>query len=643
MLADSLVRRLNLKNGIFNLKSRSLSVNDDEVEEIEVEEGFEPVEEPYRPPAYPYRELGETDVRLLRIVPGKGTIECLLHQMPLAEVRFFYALSYVWGDATRRETIMLEGRPFSITRNLYEALHQFRQRPYDIGYPEDYFWVDAICINQDDLDERARQVPRMMDIYHASAVVIWLGHPRTRPADSLSKKLISRVRSSQPQISPDEAVETLFKKATSMWDEWEPVDDDENVIIEEEFGDAYAAVVHEMSSILNRPWFDRVWTIQEACLEASPLVYLGHHSVRLSHLIDIWTILSREHRFLLLCPGSWRMACINKINKIWRHSRFDGDEDPKKMKMAEVLATLQKVTGRKNSTDPRDQVYGLLGLLRHLRGEEELPEDLMPNYRLSYDHVYWNYSAFLLQSTGDMDLLNCSHNELRHVPSWVADFRYAYGPKVRMQGQQLIISSDKRVLHVQGYVLGTFRDVLNGCIANEIWPTKKEVPSGLSARLREVEDRIIKPAVAIREVTMVEVFEDITGDMTKVIDEDGDESYHQVYRRLIESAGGRRPWYAKKRVTNIRLKEESIATRFSLPFLLLRDGSILSFNREDTEVITSDLLCVFKGARVPYLLRVSGQSYRFLGHCETLSGPLRQQKFDADFWAEREVQEFQLI
>ncbi|KAI1450265.1 hypothetical protein F5Y02DRAFT_108176 [Annulohypoxylon stygium] len=643
MLVDSLAHRLNFKHGIFKLKSRSVPVDDDDEEEIEVEEGFEPVEEPYRPPAYPYRELGETDVRLLRIVPGKGTIECLLHQMPLAEVRFFYALSYVWGDATQREIIMLEGRPFSITRNLYEAIHQFRQRPYDIGYPEDYFWIDAICINQDDLDERACQVPRMMDIYHAGSVVIWLGHARKRPADSLSKKLIRRARSSQPQISPDEAVEMLFKKAESMWDDWEPVDDDDNVIIEEEFGDAYAAVVYEMSQILNRPWFDRVWTIQEACLEVSPLVYMGRHSVHLRHLIDIWTILSREHRFLLLCPGSWRMSSITKLDNIWRHSLFGGDENPKKMDMAEVLATLQRVTGRKNSTDPRDQLYGLLGLLRHLKDEEELPEDLMPDYRLSYEHVYWNYSAFLFQSTRDMALFNCSRNELRHVPSWVADFRYTFGPRELIRGGQLNVSSDNRILHVQGYVLGTFHDILSGCTAKEIWPTEKRVPPGLSARLREVEDRILKPSATVREVTMGEVFGDLVNDMTKTIDEDGDESYHQVYRRMIESAGGRRPWYAKKRLTNIRLKEESITTRFSFPFLLLRDGSILNFRREDAEVMTGDLLCVFKGARVPYLLRVSGQNYRFLGHCETLSGPLKQQKFGDDFWAEREVQEFKLI
>ncbi|KAI2469417.1 HET-domain-containing protein [Annulohypoxylon bovei var. microspora] len=643
MLVDSLARHLNFKH-VFTSRSGPVDDDDDDDDdEIEEDEDFEPAEEPYRPPAYPYRELGETDVRLLRIVPGNGTIECLLHQIPLAEVRFFYALSYVWGDATHTETIMLEGRPFLIRRNLYEALHQFRQRPYDIGYPEDYFWADAICINQDDLDERSLQVPRMMDIYHAGHVIVWLGHTRKPPTDSFSKKFIRKTRSSRPQISPDMAIKRLFKKANSMWDDWEPVDDDDNVIVYAEFGDAYAAVLHELANILNRPWFDRVWTIQEACLDTSPEIYIGRHSVRLSNLTDLWKILALEHRFLLLCPGSGRMNSLNKLDDLWRHSIFDGNKNPKKQDMAEVLATLLRVAGKKSCSDPRDQLYGLLGLLRHLNDEEELPEDLTPDYRLSYEYVYWNYAAFLFQSVRDLTLLGCSRNELRNVPSWVPDFRYMSIGTEPIRGEQLRISSDKRTLHIRGCVLGTFRDVLNGCNQEEIWPKRKIVPPGLPARLREFEKYILKPSAVIRDITIEEAFDDLINSMTRIIDADGDESFYQVYRRLIKSTGGKRPWYAKKRTTNIRLKEESIAARLSLPFLLLDDGTILGVKREDAEVKTSDLLCVFEGALFPSLLRPSSENYRFLGQCEAESGPLKQQKFGDDFWTDREMQDFALI
>ncbi|OTA63690.1 hypothetical protein K449DRAFT_433002 [Hypoxylon sp. EC38] len=640
MLVDSLVRRLSSKH---RKPTPVAKLQDPEAcEHVEEDEDFENFEEPCREPAYPYRELNGTEIRLLRILPGTGPVECILHQMPLAEARYFYALSYVWGDATQKVTIMVEGQPFHVTENLYEALYQFRQRPDDIGHPKDYFWVDAICINQEDLDEKSRQVPRLMDIYHTGLVVVWLGHVRQLPAANLFKKFIRNTRSSRPRISPDEAVETLFKKTQSMWFDWEPVDDDDDVIIDAEFGDAYNDIIHTIVNILQRPWFERVWTIQEACLDTYPRVYVGPHSVDLKKLIDIWKILAMEHRFLFLCSGSVRMASLNKINQLYKSALFDWDENPKKMNMGEVFATLLRITGKKSSSDPRDQLYGLLGLLKYLKGED-LPEELVPNYRLPYEHVFWNYATFLFESVGDLKLLDCGRNELRNVPSWVPDFRYiSHGPDLRRE-ESVHVSSDKRVLHVRGCVLGTFRDVITGCDAKKIWPTARAIPIGLPVRLREFEKRILKPSAAIRKITTEEAFDDLINNVTRIIDAEGVETFYQVFRRLSKSTGGKRPWYAKRRTTNVRLKEEALVDQLSSPFLLLTDGTILGMRREDAEVRSGDIVCLFKGSSELSLVRASGENYTFLGHCAPKSGPLKQQEFDDDFLASRDIQDFGLI
>ncbi|KAI2637095.1 hypothetical protein GGS26DRAFT_470783 [Hypomontagnella submonticulosa] len=645
MLVDTLVRRLSsrLRKSIPPYRQQDAE-EDEHTGEDEDDEDFEEIEEPLRIPAYPYRELEGTEIRLLRIVPGTGTIECLLHQMPLpeAEAQYFYALSYVWGDPAEAKTIMIEGQPFHITENLYEALHQFRERPYDIGYPRDYFWVDAICINQADLDERSRQVPRMVDIYHAGHVVIWLGHPGKPLPDSLSKKLVRIARSSQPQISPDEAVRVLFKKTESMWDDWEPVDDDDNTIVRAEFGDAYNATIKMLADILRRPWFQRVWTIQEACLDVYPRVYVGRHSVHLGKLIDIWKILVLEHKSLLLCVGSKRLDCVDRVDRLYRSGLFDGKDNPKRMQMAEVLATLLRVTGAKMSSDPRDQLYGLLGLLKFFK-EEDLPAELIPDYRLPYQEVYWNYAAFLFQSVGDLNLLDCSNKQLQDVPSWVPDFRFiSHGPRVN-RGETVHVSSDKRILYVKGCVLGTFRGFLAGCDQDSIWPTAKAIPIGLPTRFREVEEHILKPSGTIRGMSVEEVFTDLMKSMTRIIDEEGDESFYQVYRRLSKFAGGKRPWYAKKKAANIKQKEMVITGQLSCPLLLLKDGTILRMKNLDAKIRIDDQVCLFKGASNVSLVRASEGNYTFLGVCEVRSGPLQREKFDDDFWIKRDIQEFGLI
>ncbi|OTA96145.1 hypothetical protein M434DRAFT_393232 [Hypoxylon sp. CO27-5] len=640
-MLDSLTRHLKSKYRKSLLWSKRPVAG--QHEEVEEDEDYEPLEEPYRPPAYPYLELGETDVRLLRIVPGKGNIECLLHQIPLTEVKFFYALSYVWGDVTEKKTIMLEGQPFQITQNLYEALHQFRERPYDLGYPEDYFWIDAICINQEDIEERSRQVSRMIDIYHAGHVVIWLGPVKEPIPDSIYKRVLRRARSSGPQISADEAIDILFKKANSMWTEWEPIDDDDNIVLKAEFGDAYDAIIEATVDILQRPWFERVWTIQEACLNTYPNIYVGRHSVYLENFIKLFKILAMEHKFLYLCSGSARMVAFDKIDRLHRSALFDWDDSPKKLDMAEVLATLLRVTGKKSSSDPKDQLYGLLGLLRHLN-EGEIPEEFAPDYRLLYEDVYWNYAAFLFQSIGDLKLLDCTRNELRRVPSWVPDFRYfSLGPELRRESS-VQVSPDKRDLHLRGCMLGTFRDAIAGCDLQDIMPSDKKIPIKLLRRLEEFEERILKPSAAARETTIEETFDDMMKNTTKILSVDGKASFYQIYRRLRESPGGRRSRSAqKRRTTGVRWKEEAIAGQLVTPFLLLDDGTILRVIREDADVRPGDLVCVFKGAWVPSLVRSSGENYTFLGRCDAKVGPLKQQNFDDDFWADKEIQDFRLV
>ncbi|KAM0490100.1 hypothetical protein ACHAP8_011926 [Fusarium lateritium] len=94
----------------------------------------------------------------------------------------YYALSYTWGKpredvsdytAESRRSIVLNGESINASPNLYDALLQLHQY-----FPDKPVWIDALCINQDDIDERQCQVSAMDRVYGgADRVLIWLGAP----------------------------------------------------------------------------------------------------------------------------------------------------------------------------------------------------------------------------------------------------------------------------------------------------------------------------------------------------------------------------------------------------------------------------------------------------------------------------------
>ncbi|KAI0888953.1 HET-domain-containing protein [Annulohypoxylon maeteangense] len=650
MLVESITKRLRSKYQISTFLTTKHQVSDDdddEDEEIEEDEEYEEYirthPEPWQPPAYPYRRLGECEVRLLRIVPGTGMIECLLHQMPLEDATTFYPLSYVWGDTTHQETIMLEGQPFQVSKNLYSALHQFRQRPHDIGHPRDYFWIDAICINQKDVAERSRQVSRMMDIYHAGLTVVWLGPIPERPPASLFKVLVSSKQTGRHRLSREKAVKLLFKKAGSMWADWDPIDEDENITFHEEFGDLFGDILQVMIWLLCRPWYTRVWTLQEACLDSVPRFFAGRHSIHSSDFGDLFDIFSQIDSSLYLTPGGKRMASLKAIRTFYNSIGTGSDKDPQKLELAEVLWELLAFVNIKQASDPLDQIYGLLGLLKHVKNEQ-LPRELTPNYDLPYEQVYWDYTVFLLQGVGRLELLGYMGSRLPNVPSWVPDFRRLAlgarkGPK-----QTIHISADKRTLYLQGYVLGTRHSSIDGCTAADIMPRNNAIPRALSKRLNEIEKHIIEPSARLRGMVVQEVFEEVVRETTRIIRADGHESFYQVHRRMSMTTAGKVPWYKRRKSTrNTRLKEESIADQFSSPWVLMADGTILRLMREGVEVKADDLVCIFKSAHAPCLIRASGENYIFLGRFKVESGPLKLQDFGDNFWTDKEVQDINLI
>jgi hypothetical protein len=127
----------------------------------------------------------------------------------------FEALSYVWGQSvtTKEENTTKKNKPMvtcnghglRVTVNLMQALQHIRSKSDTV-----FLWVDAICINQRDQEERRNQVSLMGHVYKkAKRVIVWLGE---------GSKLVSSVESSQN--TEDTNARKAFNAICSVVNHW---------------------------------------------------------------------------------------------------------------------------------------------------------------------------------------------------------------------------------------------------------------------------------------------------------------------------------------------------------------------------------------------------------------------------------------
>ncbi len=367
---------------------------------------------------YQYRPLAsdKSEVRILKLVGGgKETdpIECSLihvdfdragkaaHGDPdYAALSQYIALSYTWGEPDFHESILIDGHTFPVTKNLKDALVRLRTTPrpginlpYKAVQPTvSYWWIDAICVNQDDIDERNSQVLLMRRIYHkASMVRIWLGEEGddSDRAFTMIEELDKPLPSRGPGVTEPEPL---------------VVSDDER----------YKNWV-ALTALFSRRWWHRVWVRQEVALNTQIVVSCGGSA----------------------CYFYMLVAVAKKMNALRLETGLDLDQGAGAETQqglwynpAEELSNLQSQTayGRDFSdlaqvlphgrtcqaTDPRDKVFALLGLADpHVYG-------LVPDYRLPLRHVIIEATKAVMFKSFKLSLLAAAQNPTRQngLPSW---------------------------------------------------------------------------------------------------------------------------------------------------------------------------------------------------------------------------------
>lgn len=127
-------------------------------------------------------------IRVLTLCPSTSStkpLECRLHQVSIDELKSpkakyaYEALSYVWGARNGTVPIICDKQTLLITPNCESALRHLRHK-----FTRRVLWIDAICIDQQSVQEKNSQVSLMGEIYtRAQRVVIWLGPGQTRDED----------------------------------------------------------------------------------------------------------------------------------------------------------------------------------------------------------------------------------------------------------------------------------------------------------------------------------------------------------------------------------------------------------------------------------------------------------------------------
>lgn len=198
---------------------------------------------------YPSLSLA-TSIRVCVLSPGKPSdqISCHLITVDLEDDPEFEALSYEWRVLEHtKEDIILGGSPYSIGGNLHYALMELRSQD-----TERRLWIDALCINQEDVTERGFQVGLMSRIYgQAQNVLVWLGPPSddSDVAMSLLDVCAQHARHNYlPIKSPDEP----------DFDKSQPV---------------------ALLNVLERTYWKRVWIIQEIMLARNIVLHCGSWAV----------------------------------------------------------------------------------------------------------------------------------------------------------------------------------------------------------------------------------------------------------------------------------------------------------------------------------------------------------------------------
>ncbi|KAF9770438.1 hypothetical protein IL306_012031 [Fusarium sp. DS 682] len=396
------------------------------------------------------------------------------HDLSSASEIAYNALSYTWGSPldgpsepdAANTSILLNGQLFEVQPNLYEALLELQ-----VSCSETPIWIDALCINQSNSNERSPQVSVMNQIYGKSnRVIVWLG--------KAFPELETGLRAAE-RIGTESVPETLRMIGTQTWDfssdlstmpdryGMDPIDQEEAI---------------GLFKLYMSNWLARIWIIQEVSLTSdvvilcngrfTPFDCVGYTAAFLHYsgfFQPVFDLVPRDR------PGIYLRGGINifqaeRIQLLREWCKGDKSVWARVLAMIDFEAGLGRGHAKSSAmfllrllfstfgfkaTDPRDSIYGLGGILKHMVTEEglELPVEFEPNYEIDVKDLLRNVACNIIKTTDSLVYLSLVKDPIMRetpgLPSWVPDFppvlfSSLHGPQFRSIGT---VNSSKHIPH----------------------------------------------------------------------------------------------------------------------------------------------------------------------------------------------------
>ncbi|KXS96102.1 hypothetical protein AC578_7772 [Pseudocercospora eumusae] len=305
-------------------------------------------------------------IRLLRArsTHDADTLAFDLNEHSLHNLPPYIAISYVWGPSSERHTVTINDHPFTVATNAREALRQTCQDDVDW-----YMWMDSICINQEDLEEKSLQVEMMADIYRAASLVYACIGPAEPDIELLLEACfpLAEARSYSFSVrAPEQYCEQPpHKTGNEIATEWLMSRDEEDLIT---MCEVFARLAH-------RSYWRRMWIVQEICMGDNIQIRCG------SHAFDIVFLMQFEAAFEELLELPLPLDCCYCIEASWAHyeegamsNAFTTSAETKR-----PFGSLLNEMKHLECQDARDRVYALNAMINWGTGQPRLK----PDYRKS--------------------------------------------------------------------------------------------------------------------------------------------------------------------------------------------------------------------------------------------------------------------
>ena len=339
---------------------------------------------------YIYKPLESTShIRVLALEPGTygSDIHCSLREVQPGDGTIYTTISYVWGEPKFPCKVSCTGPDnisgiLCVTESLHAALQKIRlvDQPLTV-------WADAICINQDDLDERSQQVLLMRKIYSESLrLFVWLGeHGDLYGAafDFISYVLEKWEYPPGPVLGDPLAGKSLT-------------------------GDFYSKLTDEVLSSLDlvfgNSWFRRAWTFQEILCVPEATILAGDRTIPYEDLANFANLLH-------ILGGAFRLSEKSS------HQALAQLSDIKEFRNRPIdLLSLITMTRSRQATDLRDKLYSLIAI-----ASDAALLPYQPDYRIAVGKVYQDFTVAWIAEYESLNVLFlCMYSEdALGTPSWV--------------------------------------------------------------------------------------------------------------------------------------------------------------------------------------------------------------------------------